>query len=155
MNISALACRGFKLYSCCSQYAETWLVPLVLLLARLIVAWAFFTAGQVKIASWDSTLFLFEYEYQVPLLPFEIAAYVATATELLLPPLLAIGLLARPVALVLFVFNAMAVISYPALWDTGFLDHQLWGFMLLTVIALGAGPLSADHIACRKYCSVG
>lgn len=69
---------------------------------------------------------------------------MATATELLLPPLLALGLLTRPVALLLFVFNAMAVISYPVLWEQGFLDHQLWGLMLLMSLVFGPGRLSLD-----------
>ena len=124
---------------------QRWIAPLVLLLVRLVAAEAFFKAGQVKIANWESTLYLFEYEYQVPLLPYEAAAYMGTAVELLLPPLLALGLFSRPTALLLFVFNAMAVISYPVLWDNGFLDHQLWGLMLLMTFLWGAGRLSADY----------
>ncbi len=88
------------------------LVPALLLIGRLWVAWIFFRSGQTKFASWDSTLFLFEYEYQVPFLPWEMAAYLATAGELILPVLLAVGFLSRPTALALFVLNAVAVISY-------------------------------------------
>ncbi len=130
---------------------QRWLSPLVLLLVRLMAAEAFFKAGRTKIANWDSTLFLFEYEYQVPILPYEMAAYVATAVELCLPPLLLLGLLSRPVALVLFVFNAMAVISYPVLWEQGFLDHQLWGLMLLMTFLWGPGKLSVDHWLRQRF----
>ncbi|WP_373875588.1 DoxX family protein [Vibrio agarivorans] len=119
-------------------------VPLLLLFCRLWVAWVFFNSGLVKIASWDSTLFLFEYEYQVPILPWEIAAYTGTAAELILPVFLAIGFFTRPMAAILFVFNIIAVVSYPLLWEKGFYDHQLWGLMILVVIVWGAGPLSAD-----------
>ncbi len=150
MNKNA-ACKIVNLYQCLSHQAERFLLPLALLLARLTVAWAFFKAGQAKIANWESTLFLFEYEYNVPLLPFELAAYMGTATELLLPPLLALGLLGRPAAAVLFLFNIIAVISYPAIWDGGFYDHQLWGFMLLMVALLGPGKLSVDHLLGRKF----
>jgi len=124
---------------------QRWMTPLVLLAVRLLAAEAFFKAGQVKIANWDSTLFLFEYEYQVPLLPFETAALMATFVELCLPPLLALGLFSRPVAIVLFVFNIMAVVSYPVLWQQGYLDHQLWGLMLLMTLLMGPGKISVDH----------
>ncbi|MDE1309808.1 DoxX family protein [Vibrio aestuarianus subsp. cardii] len=122
------------------------IVPLLLLFCRLWVAWAFFNSGLVKIASWDSTLFLFELEYQVPILPWELAAYLGTAAELTLPIFVALGLLSRPMALALFIFNIVAVISYPVLWEQGFYDHQLWGLMLLLVVIWGAGPISLDRV---------
>ncbi|MGY3856087.1 DoxX family protein [Aeromonas intestinalis] len=120
------------------------LVGAVLLLARLWVALIFLRSGWLKLSAWDSTLYLFEFEYQVPLLPWQWAAYVGTATELLLPLLLVGGLFTRPVAFLLFGFNIMAVVSYPTLWAGGFYDHQLWGWMLLTLVVWGGGPLSLD-----------
>ncbi|MEX0333940.1 DoxX family protein [Vibrio tubiashii] len=125
-------------------------VPLLLLFCRLWVAWVFFNSGLTKIASWDSTLFLFEYEYQVPILPWELAAYMGTAAELVLPVFLALGLLSRPMAAVLFVFNIIAVVSYPVLWDKGFYDHQLWGLMILNVVVWGPGVISADKVLRSK-----
>ncbi|MCS3454612.1 putative oxidoreductase [Aeromonas sp. BIGb0405] len=130
------------------QLADRWQGTLsgwVLLLARLWVAQAFFRAGWLKLNAWDSTLYLFEFEYQVPLLPWQWAAYLGTATELLIPVLLLLGLLTRPAALLLFGFNIIAVISYPTLWPSGFFDHQLWGWMLLTLVVWGAGPVSLDR----------
>lgn len=125
-------------------------VPLLLLFCRLWVAWVFFNSGLTKIASWDSTLFLFEYEYQVPILPWELAAYMGTAAELILPVFLALGLLSRPMAAILFVFNIIAVVSYPVLWDKGFYDHQLWGLMILNVVVWGPGVISADKVLRNK-----
>lgn len=125
-------------------------VPLLLLFCRLWVAWVFFNSGLTKIASWDSTLFLFEYEYQVPILPWEMAAYMGTAAELILPVFLALGLLSRPMAAILFVFNIIAVVSYPVLWDKGFYDHQLWGLMILNVVVWGPGVISADKVLRNK-----
>lgn len=119
-------------------------IPALLLFTRLWVAWVFFNAGLVKVATWDSTLYLFEFEYQVPLLPWQLAAYLATATELILPWLLALGVITRPVSAILFVFNIIAVVSYPTLWAGGFYDHQLWGLMLLVNTVWGAGGLSVD-----------
>ncbi|CAM3130210.1 DoxX family protein [Vibrio rarus] len=126
------------------------IIPALLLLCRLWVAWVFFNSGLLKIGTWDSTLFLFEYEYQVPLLPWQVAAYVGTATELIVPVFIALGLLTRPFAAILFLFNMMAVISYPALWDGGFYDHQLWGLMILINLIWGAGLISVDYIMHKK-----
>ena len=127
-----------------------WSSAGVLLLARLWVASVFFASGWLKLTAWDSTLYLFESEYQVPLLPWLWAAYLGTATELLLPLFLLAGLFTRPAALLLFGFNIMAVISYPTLWAGGFYDHQLWGWMLLTLIIWGGGVLSLDHWLTRR-----
>jgi putative oxidoreductase len=49
-------------------------------------------------------------------------------------------------AAILFVFNIIAVVSYPVLWEKGFYDHQLWGLMILIVVVWGAGPVSIDKI---------
>lgn len=125
-------------------------VPVLLLFCRLWVAWVFFKSGMVKYSSWDSTLYLFEYEYQVPILPWEMAAYLGTAAELILPIFIALGLLTRPMAAVLFVFNIVAVVSYPLLWEKGFYDHQLWGLMILINIVWGAGPFSVDRFIRKK-----
>ena len=121
-------------------------IPAVLLFTRLWVAYVFFNSGLTKIASWDSTLYLFEYEYQVPLLPWQLAAYLGTATELMIPIFIAAGFLTRPMSLILFVFNIIAVVSYPLLWERGFYDHQLWGLMLLINIIWGAGRVSLDYL---------
>ena len=127
-----------------------WSSTGVLLLARLWVASVFITSGWLKLTAWDSTLYLFESEYQVPLLPWLWAAYLGTATELLLPLFLLAGLFTRPAALLLFGFNIMAVISYPTLWAGGFYDHQLWGWMLLTLTIWGGGVLSLDYWLTRR-----
>ena len=126
-------------------------VPALLLFCRLWVAWVFFNSGLTKIATWDSTLFLFELEYQVPLIPWEMAAYLGTAAELILPVFITLGLLSRPMAVVLFAFNVIAVVSYPVLWEQGFYDHQLWGLMILIVIVWGAGPFSLGRILKQQF----
>ncbi|EGA68284.1 hypothetical protein VISI1226_18461 [Vibrio sinaloensis DSM 21326] len=132
------------------EKAQAIFVPLLLLFCRLWVAWVFFNSGLTKISTWDSTLFLFEYEYQVPLLPWQLAAYMGTAAELILPLFVALGLLTRPMAAILFVFNIIAVVSYPVLWEQGFFDHQLWGLMILIVVVWGPGPFSVDKVLRNK-----
>lgn len=132
---------------------QSFLNPIFLLFIRVWVAWVFFISGTNKLNPWDSTIYLFTSEYQVPFLSPEIAAYLATATELGIPVLLVIGIFTRASAAMLFVFNIIAVVSYPALTEDGFdlfslgvMDHQIWGLMLLTTVIFGAGKFSADHL---------
>ena len=127
-----------------------YIQPLVLLAARLWVASVFFKSGYLKFTTWDSTLYLFEEEYQVPIIPWELAAYLGTAAELILPVFLVLGLLTRPMAAILFVFNIVAVISYPVIWEGGFFDHQFWGALILMNVMWGAGTISLDYLLKKK-----
>ncbi len=120
------------------------LAPLGNLILRSWVAYAFWVSGLLKLQSWDSTLYLFENEYAVPLLPAEFAAKLGTTVELAGPLLLAIGLLGRGPATLLFLFNIVAVISYPDLGAAGIEQHKVWGVMLLVCMLQGPGKLSLD-----------
>ena len=131
--------------------AEQYAAPVLDLVIRIWVAKAFFLSGLTKIQSWDSTLALFENEYQVPLLPPELAAYMGTFTELFFPVLLVLGLGTRFAASVLFVFNIIAVISYPDLSEAGLKDHQYWGLLLLIPLLHGPGKISIDHFIRRRF----
>ncbi len=142
----------------CSTYSRITsmldrLQPLSLLLFRLWVALAFWRAGMVKLADPMGTAYLFNYEYHVPLLSPDLAATVGTYVELIVPWLLGLGLFGRISALFLFVYNIVAVISYPDLWPNGlwagfigaaFIDHKAWGLMLLAIVLFGPGKLSID-----------
>jgi putative oxidoreductase len=127
--------------------------PLLLLYFRWYVAWVFLKAGLFKINDWDLTLTLFEYEYAVPFLPFELAAYLATFGELVFPVFLIAGLGTRFTAIALSVVNIMAVVSYYATLakGAGLVWHYLWGSMLLTNIIYGGGFLSADRWLRSKF----
>ena len=98
-----------------------------------------------KFQSWDSTLWLFENLYQVPLLPPSLAAVLGTGAELSLPVLLALGIATRVGGIALFVFNILAVISYPDLGPAGFKDHFYWGILMLVPIFHGPGVISLEH----------
>ena len=111
----------------------------------------FFQSGLTKIQSWDTTIMLFQYEYNVPILSPELAAYLATAAELTLPILLLVGLISRPTALALFIFNIVAAISYPDMSPAGINDHIMWGVMLAVTFFHGAGKLSVDHWLCNRF----
>lgn len=131
--------------------ALTFASPALDLLIRLWVANVFWKSGLTKVMSWDSTLFLFTYEFQVPLLPPEVAAPLAAGIELSFPVLLALGLGARLSALALFLFNLMAVISYPGLSEVGLKDHTYWGLLLLVTLLHGPGKLSIDHFIRKRF----
>ena len=146
MNMPALVAKPYGL----ATAGLNALAPLFDLALRLYVAWVFFRSGLVKIQSWDATLYLFENEYEVPFLAPEFAAYLGTAAELALPVFLALGLGTRFFALALFVFNAVAVISYPELSPAGLKDHILWGALLLVAVFHGPGRFSLDAWLCRR-----
>lgn len=100
-----------------------------------------------------TTYLLFDLEYQVPLLPPEVAAWLGTHVELVFPVLLAAGLGGRMAAAVLFVFNIVAVISYPTLQTAGQLQHALYGTLLLLPLLRGPGKLSFDHLIRKHWMS--
>jgi len=125
--------------------------PAVDLLVRVLVGMVFFQSGLTKIANWNSTVSLFENVYAVPLLPPEIAALLGTSVELIFPVLLVLGLGSRFAAAVLFVFNIIAVISYPDLGEVGLKDHQTWGLLLLVTLLHGPGKLSLDHLLGTRF----
>jgi putative oxidoreductase len=118
-----------------------------LLFLRVYVAWVFLKSGMHKIGDWETTLVLFEYEYAVPLLNFELAAYLATFGELVFPVFLIAGFGTRFFALALTVVNIMAVVSYYATLakGAGLVWHYLYASMLLTNVVYGGGFFSIDQ----------
>lgn len=122
------------------------LEPVALLTARLYVGWAFFSSGLTKLRDWESTLLLFEYEYQVPVLPFELAAYLGTAAEIVLPLLMMTGLGSRFSALGLFFVNIVAVISLEEIAPAAYAEHVLWGVLLAQVVIFNGGRFALDRL---------
>ena len=124
-----------------------WPTALLDLWIRWDVASAFFRSGLTKTDSWDKTVFLFQAEYHVPLLPPEVAAALGTFGELFFPPLLLLGLAGRFSALSLSVVNIVAVVSY---WhvlgenEAALASHYYWGLLLLVTLLHGPGKLSCD-----------
>ncbi len=121
--------------------------PALLLFFRVYVAWVFLKSGMHKIGDWETTLVLFEYEYAVPILPFEVAAYLATIGELVFPVFLIVGFGTRFFAIALSIVNIMAVVAYYTTLakGAGLVYHYMWGSMLLTNIVYGGGFVSIDH----------
>ena len=128
-----------------------WLQTPALLAARLYVAFVFFNSGLQSLRDWAGTVWLYENEFHVALLPPHLAAVLGTAGELLLPPLLALGLFGRFGALGLFVVNAVALLSYLyALQAPAILFHVIWGILALVVALWGPGLWSVDHWMQRR-----
>ena len=118
-----------------------------LLAARIYVAWVFLKSGLLKVQSWEITLDLFEYEYQVPFLAPNVAAVLGTAGELILPVLLIAGLFSRFSAVGLLFVNFVAAISLPELSPAAELHHINWAILLGFVIVRGAGKASIDYVS--------
>jgi putative oxidoreductase len=128
-----------------------WLdhIPYALLaiILRLAVAEIFWSSAMTKLPNWQTTVALFRDEYQVPLLPPEIAAYCATGIELSTSVLLVLGLLVRPAAAVLLGMTAVIeIFVYPLAWPT----HLQWAAMLLVLLARGGGGVSLDWLVRRR-----
>lgn len=132
-----------------------WLKPLGDLGARVWVSWIFFKAGLVKVSAWGSTVLLFQYEYHVPVISAKAAAIIGTGAELVLPVLLVIGFGGRIVIAIFFVYNIVAMASYPFLWTAdgaiGLAQHISWGVLLGLLMFHGPGKLSLDYIIRRWY----
>jgi putative oxidoreductase len=114
---------------------------------RFAVATVFWNSAMTKLANWETAIALFTEEYKVPLLPPELAAYMAASIELTTPVLLVLGLATRPAALVLLgMTTVIEVFVYPQAWPT----HIQWAAMLLVLLCRGSGKLSLDHLIRRR-----
>ncbi|MFZ0097180.1 MAG: DoxX family protein, partial [Gemmobacter sp.] len=108
----------------------------VALALRLFPAIVFLQSGRTKVEGLfsikESTWFLFEHEYALPLIPPNLAAVLATTAEHLLPALMFIGLGTRFAALGLLGMTAVIqIFVYPDAWIT----HGLWAAALFALIA--------------------
>ncbi len=118
---------------------------LIQFVARIAIADIFWRSGQTKVNGFhirEETFFLFKEEYKVPLLPPDLAAYLATAAEHILPILLVIGLATRLSALGLL---GMTLVIQLFVIPGGWPEHLLWFSVLLLIIARGPGAISLDY----------
>jgi putative oxidoreductase len=114
---------------------------MALLAARLWIARVFFMSGLTKIGSWSTTVALFTDEYNVPLLPPEIAAYMAAAAELSFPVLLVLGLMTPLAALGLMGMTlVIELFVYP-----GTTEHYYWLLLNGILLTHGSGKFGLDH----------
>ncbi len=126
----------------------------IALLARAAIAAIFWRSALTKVDQdyqvTDLTIALFEDEYlkNLPFLPAEPMAYLATALEFSMPALILIGLAARLATLPLIgIALFIQLFVYPASWP----DHLIWLALLLFVLARGPGAVSADALLVRQF----
>lgn len=148
MNSPSLLLRGQSLWQTITQGIDSLRAPAALV-ARLYLAQVFFLSGLTKIRDWDITLLLFTEEYNVPLLPPEIAAVMGTAGELVLPVLLVFGLAGRFAALGLSVVNVVAVLSLSEIAPAALQQHITWGVLLAALVLYGLGKWTIDCLWIR------
>ena len=128
----------------------------VALTARFAIASVFWRSAQTKINGWDflgqswqffnlnsSTLMLFEYEYDLPIIAPELAAYLGTFVEFFVSIAIFLGFMTRISAVVFLGLTAtIQFMVYPDAWPT----HILWAAILLYIIKHGAGKVSLDNM---------
>ena len=118
--------------------SQKWLQDLILLFIRIWIANVFLRSGLLKIFSWDSTLYLFANEYNVPLLPSELAAILGTTTEICAGVAVLIGFGTRIAAIALLCLTAVIeIFVYP-----GTQEHYYWMILLSILISFGSGRFS-------------
>jgi putative oxidoreductase len=114
---------------------------------RLALATVFWNSALTKLDDWNAALSLFSDEYKLPLLPPQLAAYLAVSIELTMPALLVLGLATRLAALVLLGMTVVIeVFVYPLAWPT----HIQWAAMLLVLLCRGSGAASLDRLLSRR-----
>lgn len=121
-------------------------MDLLLLVQRLGIAAVFFQSGRTKVEGLftipQTTVDLFELEYELPLLSPKVAAYLAAGAEHLFPVLLVLGLLTRLSATGLLGMTlVIQILVYPDAWPT----HLSWAGLMLSLIALGGGRFALDR----------
>jgi putative oxidoreductase len=122
-------------------------VPAVL--GRFAIAATFWLSGRTKVDGWnffavnDKTLFLFQEEYKVPLLPPGLAALLAQSAEHIFPVLIILGLATRFSALALL---GMTLVIQLFVYPGAYAMHATWAAILLMLVKFGPGTLSLDHL---------
>jgi putative oxidoreductase len=128
-----------------------WL-PLIVL--RLTLARPFFASGLTRWDGWFTlslgTKLLFAQDYKLHIfgaeIPFpmpELVATLASTAEIVLPILLAFGLLTRWAALGLLCMTAIIQLTYPDGWEN---FHLYWAAMAFVILTFGPGAVSLDRL---------
>jgi putative oxidoreductase len=131
--------------------SPAWLPLLVL---RLALARPFFASGLTRWDGWFTLSFgtkiLFSHDYKLHIfgaaIPFpmpELVAAMASSAEIVLPILLAFGLLTRWAALGLLCMTGIIQLTYPDGWAN---FHLYWAAMALAILTFGPGAISFDRL---------
>jgi putative oxidoreductase len=125
---------------------------LVQLALRLGLGGVFWSSARTKVEGLisvsDTTTYLFEEEYRLPLLSPEFAAYLATYAEHLFPLMLLLGLGTRFAGLgLLAMASVIQIFVYP---DALLSTHLGWIAMAAAIVIYGPGRYSLDHLIFRE-----
>lgn len=131
----------------------SWLYALMM---RVSIFLVFFMSARTKVEGLitlkESTFVLFQYEYALPIVPYKLAAYLATYSEHTFSILILLGLATRFSALALLGMTAVIeIFVYPEAYAV----HLTWAAMLTYLVARGGGALSADRLIAKNYGAVG
>ena len=119
----------------------------IALIARAATFSVFFRSGTQKLSDWNATLMLFQNEYHVPVLPPNVAAYLAASLELGGSTLVLIGLCTRASVTALLGMTAVIeIFVYPMAWP----DHIQWLAFMFIIFARGPGKISLDELLFGK-----
>ena len=148
LSTNAIESQSGSLYGRVIRRLEAVPYSVLAIPLRFAVATVFWNSAMTKLANWDTAIELFTEEYKVPVLPPELAAYMAASIEFTTPVLLVLGLLTRPAALVLLGMTAVIeIFVYPQAWPT----HIQWAAMLLVLLCRGSGKFSIDYLLARRF----
>lgn len=127
--------------------------------ARIALALPFLRSGLTR---WDGflsispgTTYLFEEQFKLHVLggvydfpaPDQLV-YLVGIAEITLPLFLLAGLATRPAALALLVMTGVIQLVFPDGWAN---FHLYWAALALSILAMGPGLLSLDHLIGRLY----
>ena len=144
MNLApAAASSGTTLVQTIVQKLNAIPYSAIALIARAATFSVFFRSGTQKLSDWSSTLMLFQNEYHVPILPPNVAAYLAASLELGGSTLVLVGLFTRASVTALLGMTAVIeIFVYPMAWP----DHIQWLAFMFILFARGPGRISLDAL---------
>jgi len=120
---------------------------MILLASRIGIAPVLFLAGQAKVellmTFQENASDMFRGQYPLRVVYQEFAVHIAAYAEQALPVLLVLGLLTRPIAVVLLcILLGIEFFLRPVAWPT----HISWAALLLPLIIRGPGAWSLDRV---------
>jgi putative oxidoreductase len=148
MNLApAAASSGTTLVQTIVRKLNAIPYSVIALIARVATFSVFFRSGTQKLSDWSSTLLLFQNEYHVPILPPNVAAYLAASLELGGSTLVLVGLFTRASVTALLGMTAVIeIFVYPMAWP----DHIQWLAFMFILFARGPGRISLDALLFGK-----
>ncbi len=153
------AIRGLSILTTTLDWLQRVGVALAPLALRVALAIPFYYSGLTKWTGFlqlsPTAVFLFEEQFKLHIFGGEYAlpapallAWLDGVGEIVLPICLILGFATRLSALALLVMTAVIQLVVPDGWVS---YHLPWAAMALSLLALGAGPISVDWVLARVF----